>query len=264
MNYTLENKTLLITHSIKPGSAENQYINKLRIKTISFPTIIISLVNDTTKFYKSINSIEDYDYIVFTSMNAVNSFIELIGNKNLDFNFNKLKVICVGKKTASACKQNGIPVNLVPNKFSASGVVEIFSATDLTNRKFFVPSSKIARNELKLELEAKGASVTMVPIYTVAKPMQSELTVSPAYIRKNIPDIFAFTSPSTFNNFIKILDIENTAEFFHGSTIVAIGPTTARAITDSKVNVDIIPEEFTVIGILKAINEYFTLRKLKE
>ena len=264
MNYSLKNKTILITHTIEPESAEKQYVNNLKINIISFPTIKISLVTETSDFYKSIASIADYNFIVFTSMNAVSSFVKLIHSKNIKVNFNKTSVICVGTKTASACRQYGIPVNLVPNKFSASGVAQIFSETDLTNQKFFIPSSKIARNELKLKLEAKGALVNMIPIYTVKSIPKNELTVSPEYIKTNVPDVFAFTSPSSYNNFIKILKIGNALKFFNNSTVAAIGPTTAKAITDSKVNIDIIPGEFTVLGLLKAVNEYFISKNKME
>jgi len=44
-----------------------------------------------------------------------------------ELNFNRTKVVAVGNKTSSYCQKNNIPVAVVPQKFSAEGVVEVLS-----------------------------------------------------------------------------------------------------------------------------------------
>jgi uroporphyrinogen-III synthase len=71
------------------------------------------------------------------------------------------------------------------------------------------------------------------------------------------PDLFIFTSPSTFENFLQIMKIEDPVKFFKGYLVAAIGPTTRASIEERKVRVDIIPDEFTIEGLAKAIVDHY-------
>ena len=70
------------------------------------------------------------------------------------------------------------------------------------------------------------------------------------------PDLFIFTSPSTFENFLKILKINNPVQYFNGYDIAAIGPTTKTAIENRNVHVNILPGEYTIDGLAKAIIDF--------
>ena len=65
------------------------------------------------------------------------------------------------------------------------------------------------------------------------------------------PDVFIFTSPSTFENFLLIMNINNPVSYFKNYDVAAIGPTTKSAIENSKVKVSIMPDEFTIKGLGK-------------
>jgi uroporphyrinogen III methyltransferase/synthase len=71
------------------------------------------------------------------------------------------------------------------------------------------------------------------------------------------PDLFIFTSPSTFENFVSILGITIPAKYFTDFDIAAIGPTTKAAIEARGVKVDIMPPEFTMDGLVKAVINYY-------
>lgn len=72
-----------------------------------------------------------------------------------------------------------------------------------------------------------------------------------------LTDLFIFTSPSTFENFIQIMDLNNPVNYFKKFDIAAIGPTTRSAIESKKVKVNIIPDEFTIDGLVKKVIEYY-------
>ena len=79
------------------------------------------------------------------------------------------------------------------------------------------------------------------------------------------PDVFIFTSPSTFDNFLLIMNIDNPVSYFKNYNIAAIGPTTKSAIENNKVKVSIMPDEFTIKGLAtKMVEFYKTNRKITE
>ena len=72
--------------------------------------------------------------------------------------------------------------------------------------------------------------------------------------------MFIFTSPSTFENFLQIaskLVGTNPVKYFTGYDVAAIGPTTRAAIESRNVEVNIMPKEYTLEGLTKAIIEYY-------
>ena len=76
-------------------------------------------------------------------------------------------------------------------------------------------------------------------------------------------DLFIFTSPSTFENFLQIADIKNPFQYFGRFDVAAIGPTTKEAIEAKKVKVKIMPDEFTINGLINKIVDYYSNHKEK-
>jgi uroporphyrinogen III methyltransferase/synthase len=121
----------------------------------------------------------------------------------------------------------------------------------------FIPSSAIGREELPGNLEELGAVIKAIPVYNVAVPSDECLAPYIENLKKSTPDLFIFTSPSTFENFLQILKITNQSTYFEKSAIAAIGPTTKSAIENRNLTVDIMPEEFTIEGLAKSIVNYY-------
>jgi len=178
-------------------------------------------------------------------------------------NYNQIKVVAVGNKTSAHCHKNNINVNIIPEKFSAEGVIEALSKYNLKNKVIFIPRSAIGREELPLGLKELGAIIKSVPIYNVAIPSGDNLKASLKLLDSSHIDLFIFTSPSTFENFLQIADIKNPFQYFSRYNVAAIGPTTKEAIESRKVKVKILPDEFTINGLIKKVVEYYSNHKEK-
>lgn len=261
MNDVLKNKTVLITRSAENSKRAIEKLKNCGAKVIPFPTLKIQTLENPYKFYDVLNSFGEINFLVFTSVNAVNSFVELLNKKNIGLSFDDCKVIAVGNKTAAACKNNNIPIHIVPEKFSAEGMIKHFENFNLNKLKFFIPGSEIAKSEFKDFLESAGATVYQIPIYSVSIPESGLNKDFLNSVKVKKPDIFIFTSPSTFKNYLKLLEIKNAGNYFNGKTVAAIGPTTAKAIKEANVTVNIIPGTFTIDDTVNGIINYFTNRK---
>ena len=253
----LKNKTIVLTRTIEQSKESAAIFSELGADVIVFPTLEIVPPNNWDKFDEVILSSQKIDFVVFTSAHAVTMFIKRCGELNKPIDFTSIKVVAVGNKTKSICEENNIKVDIVPKKFSGEGVVEELSKYDLKDKLVFIPRSAIGREGLPQGLEELGAKIITVPIYNVSLPSKESIKQNIEQLNSSKPDVFIFTSPSTFENFLLIMNINNPVSFFKNYDVAAIGPTTKTAIENSKVKVSIMPEEFTIKGLANKMIEFY-------
>jgi len=259
----LKGKTIVITRTIEQSRESASALTSLGANVIIVPTLDIVPPSDWSKFDSVVSHPEKIDFIIFTSVHAVQMFSKRCKEIGALINYNRTKVVAVGNKTSSYCHKNNISVNIIPDKFSAEGVIESLSKYNLKNKVVFIPRSAIGREELPLGLKDLGAIIKSVPVYNVAIPSGDNVQSSLQQLSSNKVDLFVFTSPSTFENFLQIADVKNPFQYFGKFDIAAIGPTTKEAIESRKVKVKILPDEFTINGLTKKIVEYYSNHKEK-
>ena len=253
----LKNKTIVLTRTIEQSKESAAIFSELGADVIVFPTLEIVPPNNWDKFDEVILSSQRIDFVVFTSAHAVTMFIKRCNELNKQIDFEKIKVVAVGNKTKSICEENNIKVDIVPKKFSGEGVVEELSKYDLMDKLVFIPRSAIGREDLPKGLEDLGAKIITVPVYNVSLPSKESIKQNIEQLNSSKQDVFIFTSPSTFENFLLIMNINNPVSFFKNYDVAAIGPTTKSAIENSKVKVSIMPDEYTIKGLANKMIEFY-------
>lgn len=259
----LKGKTIVITRTIDQSRESAAALTNLGANVIIVPTLEIVPPSDWSKFDSVVAHPDRIDFIIFTSVHAVQMFSKRIREIGALINYNQTKVVAVGNKTSAYCHKNKINVNFVPEKFSAEGVIESLSKYNLKNKVIFIPRSAIGREELPLGLKELGAIIKSVPVYNVSIPTGDNLKPNLQLLETSDIDLFIFTSPSTFENFLQIADIKNPSQYFSKYDVAAIGPTTKEAIKSKKVKVKILPDEYTINGLTKKIVEYYSNHKEK-
>jgi uroporphyrinogen III methyltransferase/synthase len=253
----LKNKTIVLTRTIEQSKESAAIFSELGADVIVFPTLEIVPPNNWDKFDELILSSQKIDFIVFTSAHTVTMFLKRCNELDKPIDFKKLNVVAVGNKTKSICEENNIKVDIVPKKFSGEGVVEELSKSDLKDKLVFIPRSAIGREDLPKGLEELGAKIITVPVYNVSLPSKESVQKNIEQLNSRKPDVFIFTSPSTFENFLLIMNINNPVSYFKNYDVAAIGPTTKSAIENSKVKVSIMPDEFTIKGLANKMIEFY-------
>ena len=250
-------KTIVITRTIEQSNESALSFIKQGADIIVFPTLDIVPPDDWKPFDEIILNKNKIDFIIFTSRHAVEMFINRCNEINKKINFKNLKVVAVGNKTASTCNDFNIPVSIIPKKFSGEGVVEELSKYDLRNKFVFIPRSAIGREELPHGLSDRGAVLKTASVYNVTLPSKKTVAKNINKLKEKNPDMFVFTSPSTFKNYLKLLNVTNPEQYFTGYSVAAIGPSTKAAIETRNVRVDVTPEEYTINGLIDAIINYY-------
>jgi uroporphyrinogen III methyltransferase/synthase len=253
----LKNKTIVLTRTIEQSKESASELTRFGANVIVFPTLEIVPPSSWDDFDSIVFDQENIDFIIFTSAHSAEMFRMRCDELMIDFNFENKNVVAIGNKTSSVCKHLLIPVNIVPEKFSADGVIEVLSKFDIREKVVFIPRSVIGREELPRGLKDMGAIIKSVPVYNVSLPTKDHVKDNLEKLRKSNPNLFIFTSPSTFENFLQILNIINPSEYFRNYDVAAIGPTTKTAVENRRVKVNIMPDEYTIEGLIKKIITYY-------
>lgn len=252
----LKNKKILITKSAEDCGAVFNNLIAMGAQFIYFPTIKIVPTYNSLDLSGLVSNSDHFDYIVFTSSNSVDVFSKLVNEYKPDLT--RTKVAAVGETTAEACRSHGIYIHIIPEEFSARGLLKRFSEIDITDKKILIPGSSISSDELKNGLSAFGATVVKLNIYDTVINDPENLKNEIDTLNSIKPDLFVFTSPSSFNGFIKILNLDDYKNYFQDRIICAIGTTTEESIRNNGITVNIVPGSFSLRGIAESIATFYS------
>jgi uroporphyrinogen III methyltransferase/synthase len=202
-----------------------------------------------------------YQWIAFTSVNAVRAIREKVEEYGLDARaFAGVKVAAVGAQTAAALRAFGIMPELVPDgEQSGEGLAAAWppydDVLDPINR-VLLPRADIATESLVARLTELGWEAEDVTAYRTVRA-----SPPPAPIREAIKtggfDAVLFTSSSTVRNLIGIAGKPHAV-----TVIAAIGPQTAKTATEFGLRVDVQADTPSVTTLVDALAEHgASLRK---
>ncbi|GAA2770910.1 uroporphyrinogen-III synthase [Mycolicibacterium pallens] len=224
---------------------------------IEVPTIAVEPPRSPAQMERAVKGLVDgrYQWVVFTSTNAVRAVWEKFGEFGLDARaFSGVKIACVGEQTADRVRAFGVSPELVPaGEQSSLGLLDEFpeydSIFDPVNR-VLLPRADIATETLAEGLRDRGWEIEDVTAYRTVRAAPP-----PAETREMIKtggfDAVCFTSSSTVRNLVGI------AGKPHARTIVAcIGPKTAETAAEFGLRVDVQPETAAVGPLVDALAEH--------
>lgn len=232
-------------------------LEALGLKTVLIPAIKVIPPPSFDEFDKQIKELDTFNYLILTSVNAVRSMVERVKYLGLSLTFSKVKVLAIGPRTSQACLEAEIPVHIIPVEFSAKGAIDKLMTQNIAGKKFFIPGSYISRDDLAENLVKIGGKVVKCAVYDIGLPSDEECAKYIDLLKETNPNLFIFTSPSTYKNFIKMCGIKNPAEYFEGKVISAIGPTTASELIKAGIVPGIIPKDYSMQGIANSILEFY-------
>ncbi len=256
MSSNFNNKKVVITRPRERADVLAELICEKGGEPLIFPTLELELVESDELRYIAEN-ISSFDWIIFTSPAGVTSFFNV---------YNKEEIPCdiavIGIKTEEELLKHNNKSKIVPDKFTAEGLLESFKTVDLKNKKIALPRTLSARKTLPEGLIEYGADVLVAEAYTsgIPKDITKILDLSSKIINGEI-DIITFTSPLTVTNLLDVVKNHDENEFndlidaLKNKVIVgSIGPITGKVLIKNGVDY-IEPEKYTVKNMINAILE---------
>ncbi len=248
-NTPLFGRKIVVTRTRQQASVLSERLADLGAKVIEFPTIEIKRKNDLSELIKAINNIQQYHWIIFTSQNAVNIFFDTMKNNNKDSRtlYNS-KIAAIGPATSAELSRYFITPDIVPPEYVAEEIINQLKETGIEGKSVLLPCAAEARLTLKEGLTELGANVDRLHIYDTIIPEDI-----PAHLIKDAQtaDMITFTSSSTVKNFFRI--VQDTE-----AKIACIGPITADTAGNLGHSPDIVASEYTINGLVEAIEKYYT------
>ena len=201
----------------------------------------------------------DYDWIIFSSANAVDIFFSRVTSHGKDSRDLKgITIGAIGPATTAALNKRGITPDFVPQRSVSEEVLSELSNLNWENKKVLLPGSNIGRDVLEKGLNELGANASRVPIYNTSRPKNIESQAKRA-IQSGL-DLITFTSSSTVENLLDILSDDK--HYLNKTPIACIGPITAKTASDLGLEVDVMASTHTVNGLVDSITEYFSTREI--
>jgi uroporphyrinogen III methyltransferase/synthase len=252
-------KKILVTRTRDQASELVSLLEEAGADCLEGATIALVPPDSWAELDRALAQLADYDWLLFTSINAITFFFQRLQENNLDARDLKgPRIGVVGTATAEVLRDYGIRADLLPGEFTGEGLAEALLAEGVSGKKILLPRALEAREVLVEKLTAGGAAVTVAPVYKNVRPESYE-EVRQALENKQL-DLVTFTSSSTVTNFLEMLEIKDQAEFdrlLGGVKVAVIGPITAKTALKKGLKIDIQPQTYTIPAMVTAIVDYY-------
>lgn len=234
-------KKVLITREAGQFEEIRELFLSYNLEPVSFPVIKFTPLD--FEFDEN-----NFDYIIFTSSNAVRYFLSRIKPS-------KPKLIAVGEKTAKTVRGYGYTDVITPDEFSAEGLLNHINQ----NRKEF-EGKKLALVraadgiDTLIKQKPEFIQLELIKVYKTEHNTPENKAHVRQLLEKGKIDFVIFSSPSTVEGFLKIFS--DGINLLRNTKIAVIGKTTEKTLKSHGINATLVPDKFTFEEIAKKISKY--------
>ena len=240
-------KRVLVTRARAQASEFADLLEANGAEVIQFPTIKIQPIENV-----DIPSPNAYDWVIFTSVNAVEIFYERLRENGKDVRvFGGIKICAVGPKTVESLNDIGIQPDFVPTHSRGSAIAA--EMENVSGKKILLPRAKIATADLPNGLREKGAVVDDVPLYDTLKVTSKDPNTIEADFLEGKIDLVTFTSSSTVTNFLEMFPAHKPETLLADVRVAVIGPETQKTAIEHGIQVDVVAKKATIESLVEAI-----------
>ncbi|WP_240414394.1 uroporphyrinogen-III C-methyltransferase [Paenibacillus periandrae] len=252
-------KRILVTRARSQASELSNLIEDLGGEAVEFPVIRIQATSQAparTALGEALQRLEEFDWVIFTSVNGVDHFFEAIREQQIDIRrMYKAKIAAVGPKTSEALRNRGLLVELLPSKFHGDELLATIAEQLKPGQQVLLPTADIAKEYIPARLKELGLQITEVDVYeTVLETCGGAEIIE--MLEQKVMQIITFTSSSTVTNLfhaLKELGVDDPLELIKDCQIACIGPMTAQTAIEAGLTIDYLAEEATVESLVASL-----------
>ena len=252
----LAGKRVLVTRSRSQASS---LVSALRLEgahPIEFPAIEVQQRVDDDALRDAISQLDasSYRWVVFTSANAVDVFLDALMKQRDLRAFGDTRICAIGPATERVLLNRGLRPDLVPAEAIGEDVARaLVEHGGLEGARVLLPRAEQARDVIPDTLRAAGAEVDDLPLYLAAPPAEPPAEAL-ALVREGDIDVVTFTSSSTVRNLAELLGGDLSP--LDGATIACIGPASGATAREAGLTVHVTAETHTIEGLVSALRSY--------
>jgi uroporphyrinogen III methyltransferase/synthase len=245
----LSGKRIVVTRARAQASALSARLRELGAEVIEMPAIRIEPL-DLAPLHRALDRLNDYEWLVLTSQNAVDIFWRAMRERGFDArSLGHTRIAAIGRSTAEALLHHGLAADVVPPQFVTESLLQTLSERgDLAGKCVLLPRAADARDVLPEGLRALGARVDEIAIYKSVMDGDGAADVA-ARLREGRIDVITLTSSSTAQFFVDAVG----AEAARMATVASIGPITSGTARTLGLRVGVEAREATIAGLVDAV-----------
>jgi uroporphyrinogen III methyltransferase / synthase len=237
---------VLITRPHAQSESFGEALLSAGFEPIYFPVIEIRPVENNAELVSAIKNLAKYEWIVFTSVNAVDVFFEQGKPQGVP-----VRVAAIGPKTTDALLKRNIEPDFVPEEYIAEAILP--GLGDLRVKWVLLPRAEIARKDLPESIVKAGGIAHEIVVY---QTLPAKVDMDGLSALKSGVDVVAFTSASTVENFASMmrqnkLDLLNLP---NNPLFACIGPITEQAAREEGLSNLVVAKEYTTEGLIQIIS----------
>ncbi|MEM1108382.1 MAG: uroporphyrinogen-III C-methyltransferase [Planctomycetota bacterium] len=247
---------VLVTRTRQQASELRLGLAELGAHVFEAPTLELAppSADDEARLNNAIKHIDENDWILLTSANAVNVLADRLAETGDDARrLAGVGIASVGDATTTSLWDRlRLKSDFVPEQFSGEAMARQFiDEYDIKGQRCLLLRADIARPALPRLLVEAGAIVNEAVAYQTQKPAALPADVLEA-LREGI-DWVTFTSSSTVRNFVELLGEE--ASLLKNVRAASIGPITSETMRELGIEVAVESESASVASLIEAVAE---------
>lgn len=249
---SLAGRRIVVTRRPEQSERLSLRLRELGATVIELPLIDVAPPLDTAPLNSALRDLRRYDWILFTSANAVRWVAARLGVLGVPrTELTSRKLASVGPATTEALREafGGADVSVEAKRHDAEGLLDELAGR-ARDRRFLLPTSDRGRDALSIGLREAGGDVDVVVAYR---------TVAPDGLRERIgealrggADLVTLASPSAVENLAAA-----TPELVPRLRAAVIGRITEEACRRAGLAVAVVAEPSTADGLVAALARHF-------
>jgi len=221
------------------------------------PAIKILPLEDWRPVDDAIENLRRFDWIIFTSVNGVEAFMERLLVIGRDARaLHGLRLCAIGPATAQRLAGYHLKVDCQPEEYTSKEIVFALEKSGGVRAKcFLLPRADIAPPELPDSLRALGGCATEVAVYRTAKGIDDSAAalIYEELLKTGQAAYITFTSSSTARIFASCFSAGQLRDIAAKTRIASIGPQTSATLREIALPPNIEAREHTAEGLINAI-----------
>jgi uroporphyrinogen III methyltransferase/synthase len=253
-------RRVLVTRSREQAAELVEMLEDLGAETIEVPSVTITPPPDFGPLDAACSAAGSYDWVVFTSGYAVESFLRRLQVGSVDVRSLAGPRLCaIGPVTIERLLRTGLKAEVRMVEYRPEHIIEAMRGFgSLSDSRVLFFRSDSPREVLSDELAKAGAIVESVTAYcAVADPYnEADQDIYKKLLDGQV-DISIFTSASSVRNFAQRIGQEQAADLLRSTVVACIGPVTAEAAERLGIHATVVPSEYTLSALVRAVVQHF-------
>jgi uroporphyrinogen III methyltransferase/synthase len=257
-------RRVVVTRSQEQARELVERLEGAGAQAILAPTFRLTPPDDPEAIDRAAASVDDYQWLVFESANAVTRFLAALARGPRDLRaLGGVSICAVGSFTAERLIASGITPDVVAAESGTEPIGDAIEArAPVENRRVLVIRPDHLRDVVGEDLSRRGAKVTDLVAYRTAAASPDSQAAQELYklLLEGRVDAVTFTNPTAVARFASLIGEEQAADLLNTTVVATIGPVTAAAAAGIGIREPLVAKTYTVDGLVDALVAHFATR----